>query len=708
MKIQQFTSQLHLLKEDESTTRKGAFIVLSAICLVGCLTFVSLAVDIGYINLVKTRMQNAVDAAALAAAQEITNAVNTAPVGTADVTQYSRDQARIAAKDVASLNDVFIDKQIDVIFGRRSYNESTQKFDVTWNASPSNVVKVIARRDNNDTSAQDGKLKLFFAGVTGDRYSTVVAQAVAYVESRDIVVVHDFSRSMNFDSYFNNESSARLSDSQIEQNLELVWNDLQMPNTGSLIFTPKYLTTTKSDYGVTATVTFKYDDLEVTSAGEIEKVQVKYTDNSYQTFNGLSGSSVSINGSKDIETAWVTARGPSENEAVTITNSGISVTYAANRKSATMSSPQRIRELYVGFTDNSTDYRSYGSSGPYNTSYSSWKEIDYMYLEVLDGRSYWYYFNAPNGGNEVTLQFDDSNWEVRQAFGLTGNYPYPRGSWDGFINHARNYSEFSSRGFRETYGGLTLMNYILRDYPGHWETPDLWKTRHFPFHAIKEGHLLLCDFLEDLGFDDHLGMVSYDTSHRQEKTMYDSNPIIPSVNISSEPITDNYQAIRDLMQYKQAAHYSYATNMGGGLEDGIQMILDNSRAGARRTILLMTDGNTNTMDAGAISSLPLGWDWDELFDYDGDGNNDYYTNSSQRRYVLAAAYNAVQNGITVHTMSVGIDADRDLMRAIAHLAGGHFIDVPGGASVADMESEVEQAFHRIASFVPPAKLMNQE
>ena len=226
---------------------------------------------------------------------------------------------------------------------------------------------------------------------------------------------------------------------------------------------------------------------------------------------------------------------------------------------------------------------------------------------------------------------------MKNAFGLTGNYPYPYGSWDSFINHARSYSEFSSRGYRETYGGLTLVNYIMREESGHWETPDLWKTRHYPFHAIKEGHMLLCDFLEDLGFDDHIGMVSYDTYHRKEMVLNESDPNIPYVDISSEPITDDYTAVKNIMEYKQAAHYAYATNMGGGLEDGIELMLDNARDGARRTILLMTDGNTNTMDNNASSSLPNGWSWDELFDYDGDGSRDYYTSSSQRRYVLKVA-----------------------------------------------------------------------
>ncbi|CAK9108565.1 unnamed protein product [Durusdinium trenchii] len=653
-------------------------------------------------------MQNAVDAAALAAAQEITAAVNNAPPEVTDVTQYAREQARVVAAHVADLNGVYVNPQTDVQFGRRYFDETTQEFEVEWDVTPSNVVKVAARRDQEDHTQPDGKLRLFFAGVTGDRFARVTADAIAYVESRDIVVVHDFSRSMNFDSYYTDEANERLNDSQIEDNIELIWNDLQMPNTGSLTFTPLHLTVDETSNGVSASVTFKYDDLTVTSNGDIESVEVRYDNGNYQTFNNLSGNSVNINGYRDIETAWVTARGPNTSQPVTVTNSGISVTFSGDRRSASVSSPDRIRELYVGFTDGSDYYRSYGSNRPYNTTYNASKDIDYLYLEVSDGRSFWYYFNAPNGGNAEELRFDDTNQAVKEAFGLTNSYPYPVGSWYRFINHARDYDEFASRGYRETYGGLTLINYIMRNESGHWETPDLWKTRHYPFHAIKEGHMLLCNFLNNLGFDDHIGMVSYDTYHRQEMILNESDPSIPYVDISSEPITDNYTAVKNIMQYKQAAHYAYATNMGGGLEDGIDLLDDYSRDGARKTILLMTDGNTNTMDSGASSSLPYGWNWDELFDYDGDGSRDYYTNSSQRRYVLKVAHEAVEKGITIHTMSVGIDADRNIMRAIAHLAGGHYIDVPGGFSVADMEAEVEEAFHKIASFVPPAKLMRED
>jgi len=62
------------LRTPREKLRRGAFMVLAAICLVTAMGFVSLCVDVGYLSLAKQRMQNACDAAALAAAMEITDA----------------------------------------------------------------------------------------------------------------------------------------------------------------------------------------------------------------------------------------------------------------------------------------------------------------------------------------------------------------------------------------------------------------------------------------------------------------------------------------------------------------------------------------------------------------------------------------------------------------------------------------------------------
>jgi hypothetical protein len=276
------------------------------------------------------------------------------------------------------------------------------------------------------------------------------------------------------------------------------------------------------------------------------------------------------------------------------------------------------------------------------------------------------------------------------------------------INHGRYNTRYVAQGYREMYGGITLVNYILSTKSGGWQTPDLWRTRHYPFHAIKQGHELFCDVLQTLQLGDELGMVSYDSSHRVEMVLNKSNPVIPQVNISANPITVDYEAVVNLMKYRQANEYSSATNMGGGMKDAMWLLDNHKRDGARPTILLMTDGNTNTIDEGTDTSLPVGWDWNAMLDYDGNGSADYYTESAHKHYILKLAAEALQKGYTIHTMSVGSDADRDFMEAVAHIGKGHWVDVPGGTTVDDMEDQLRAAFHEIATFVPPAKLVSTQ
>ena len=117
----------------------------------------------------------------------------------------------------------------------------------------------------------------------------------------------------------------------------------------------------------------------------------------------------------------------------------------------------------------------------------------------------------------------------------------------------------------------------------------------------------------------------------------------------------------------------------------------------------MTDGNANRSPNGW--SLPGDWDWSELTDYDGDGDADYTTNNKHKQYAFYEAKQAIDAGYTIHTMSVGAGADRDLMEAIANAGKGIWIDVPGGTTIIEMEDQMLDAFARIAANVPPAKLL---
>lgn len=205
--------------------------VLAAFCLVAVMAFIALSVDLGVISLTKTRMQNAVDAAALAAATEITNAVQQAgqesgqsgdPNAVQDANGIAVAAAKQMAAEVAELNGIYVDPDTDVRFGKRIYNGTS--FEIQWGVSPYNVVQVFARRDNEDAGAPDSKLKLFFAPVLGNDSVAIAANAIAFVEARDIAVVLDYSGSMGYDSHFRGIGAN--TKAQIESRLDDCWDAL--------------------------------------------------------------------------------------------------------------------------------------------------------------------------------------------------------------------------------------------------------------------------------------------------------------------------------------------------------------------------------------------------------------------------------------------------------------------------------------------------
>jgi len=104
--------------------------------------------------------------------------------------------------------------------------------------------------------------------------------------------------------------------------------------------------------------------------------------------------------------------------------------------------------------------------------------------------------------------------------------------------------------------------------------------------------------------------------------------------------------------------------------------------------------------------MPEGFDWAKYTtDYDGAGGV-YSTSDTAKAKAFYALIAAVNDGCTVHTLSVGTDADRELMQAMAFAGGGMHIDIPGGSTVAEMEDQLLAAFSRIAAKVPPPRLID--
>ena len=577
----------HAQQTNRTPSRRGVIVVLTGFTLIAVFAFVALSVDSGRIVLTETRMQNAVDAAALAAVQEFTLAVEAAgesgSSGSA-ATEAAISAARTMAKDVADANGVYIDPAADMQFGHRSFDTATGTWPVTWNSAPYNVVQVTARRTEPNSTGPDNQLPLAFGWAVGRSEVPIRTSATAFIESRDMVVVLDFSASMNDDSSIKSFSS--LGQSQVEASLDAMWDALQDAD-------PKWPGTSDSKFPTT------------------------------------------------------------------------------------------------GFGEIDSYYGTYLSSSDTDTIYNELR-LD----EVDDAGNMKYPF--PQAG--------------RYSSGLPKSKPSDSTSqsqWRSYIGYVKG----RSGTYGKRYGYRSLMNYFQESRYQSVYSEDLWRTPHYPFHAIKEGATLFLDYLEDLDFDDEVGLVSYGKWAVQEMTHNDGEV---SIDISDNPITRNYATIDTIQRRHQAGDYNGWTGMGDGILKANELLLgdpDNSideghvRFGARPTMIIMTDGQTNQGPDGW--SLPGDFSWAEWTDYDGDGSADYSTSDWKKQYAFWEATEAIERGITLHTMTVGAGADRDLMEAIAFAGGGVFISVPGGTTTSEMESQLVEAFQNVAAKLPPPKLVHE-
>lgn len=162
-------------------SRRAAIAVLAALFLIVMTGMVAMAVDLGYIYLVRTQLQAAADAAAIAGATALSHSYE----------EVYANAERYARLNHAAGQPVQLRPQ-DVELG--IWDTATRTF--TPQAGGGNAVRVTARRD----ATSGGEVALFFGRVFGRFTFSRQASAVAMANPRDIAFVVDLSGSMNDDA----------------------------------------------------------------------------------------------------------------------------------------------------------------------------------------------------------------------------------------------------------------------------------------------------------------------------------------------------------------------------------------------------------------------------------------------------------------------------------------------------------------------------
>ncbi len=195
--------------------RKGAIVVLSAFLLAVMFAMLAFGVDMGYIMLGRTQLQSAVDAGVMAGTAVLAEDPTMVEATVIDYVQRNL----VGTREVQS-------EEITVTLGR--WDEDYRTF--TAGGDPASAVQVAVQLDNH---------KLFFAKLLNSAETSLSAEATATFLPRDIMVVLDYSGSMNDDSELRHISS--IGRSAVEANLRQIYTELGSPRFGNMQWEPVYI-----------------------------------------------------------------------------------------------------------------------------------------------------------------------------------------------------------------------------------------------------------------------------------------------------------------------------------------------------------------------------------------------------------------------------------------------------------------------------------
>jgi uncharacterized membrane protein len=154
-------------------------IVLIAVSLLFVIAFVALTIDLGYLTVTRTQLQNAADSAALGSAMNLIQGFGpgaTMNLATVTTTAENAGVTAAAANRAGDINSVYCNATRDVQVGQYQWNGTA--WSMNWGVTPYNMSRATLHRDQAGTGG-DRPLPLFFAPVLGDKTANLRASATA-------------------------------------------------------------------------------------------------------------------------------------------------------------------------------------------------------------------------------------------------------------------------------------------------------------------------------------------------------------------------------------------------------------------------------------------------------------------------------------------------------------------------------------------------
>lgn len=534
-------------------------------------------------------------------------------------------RARTVAADFANRNKVLNAgvalAPSDVLFGQAYIDQGTGKYTFTETTELPNAVKVRLRRTAGSPS---GPMSLFFARVFGIQSANLSAQATAVLTPRDIAFVLDLSGS-------HNDDSSLVSCKKTEVANRGVWEHLW-----------------DTQYGPAPVV----DGLP-----------------SGPSFGNMNLWGDPVTGPSGINTSdpglFYLPKGSNWN----LTTEFVSQTLSAK-----------------GYGTYTSDELSVINSKNRDSDSSAYKRRVQVALGLLRWKS-----GKPGGqaGGNGDNVIDSSEVVSMVAYPSSAANPTTKckkvgGSWSSYCDYVMSSSstmcvynaaqyKYGDPNCRYRYGLKTWLDYVQNSQPSQSSSPGLAGSPEQPMGAVADAVKASIDIITALQSNDLVGMASYGTCGYGPDDQPD--------NMSW--LTDDLASVRARVDTLQASMWTSTTNMAQGIDEGVNVLFNSSRAraNAAKVVILLTDGRPNQTRANPTTY------------YD-----EWNTSSPAYSDARTAAQDAAALGVRIYTISVGATCDLQLMQDIAAYGHGETFHAQG--SVATYRQELQEILQSLGGKRP--------